>query len=192
MNDIFNHVINDQVDLRLLECRHADDLCCVIESNREYLSKWFPWVTNSKTPEDSRAFIESELQRFAKNNGFSAGIFHADQFIGNISFHEINWTTKMTSIGYWISAEYQGRGIMTACCQALLNYGFAELGLNRIEIRARTDNEKSKAIPIRLGFKQEGILRQVDLNHGHYYDHVVFGLLKDEWKVLPWANSKGY
>jgi ribosomal-protein-serine acetyltransferase len=51
-----------------------------------------------------------------------------------------------------------------------------------IEIRARTDNEKSRAIPIRLGFKEEGILRQVDYNNDHYYDHVVYGLLKNEWK----------
>jgi ribosomal-protein-serine acetyltransferase len=57
----------------------------------------------------------------------------------------------MTSVGYWMSADYQGRGIMTDCCKALLNYGFGALGLNRIEIRARTDNVKSRAIPIRLG-----------------------------------------
>jgi ribosomal-protein-serine acetyltransferase len=55
------------------------------------------------------------------------------------------------------------------------------LGLNKIEIRARTDNEKSRAIPIRLGFKEESILRQVLYHNDRYYDHVVYGILKDEW-----------
>jgi ribosomal-protein-serine acetyltransferase len=73
---------------------------------------------------------------------------------------------------------------MTTCCKELLNYGFELLGLNKIEIRARTDNEKSKAIPIRLGYKEEGILRYVDYHNDHYYDHAVYGLLKDEWKEL--------
>lgn len=191
VNNIFKNTIGENLDLRLLEFSHAEAMYQTIENNRDYLSKWFPWVENSRSPEDSKNFIVSELQRFAKNNGFSAGIFYEGNYIGSISFHDINWNAKMTSIGYWISSEYQGRGIMTSCCRTLLNYGFGTLGLNRIEIRARTDNAKSRAIPIRLGFKEEGILRQVDFNHDRYYDHVVYGLLRDEWTELTWANSNG-
>lgn len=186
VKNIFKTIINNDLELQLLDYYHAEVMYQVIDRNRDYLSKWFPWVKNTKKTEHTRAFIESELQRFANNNGFSTGIFYKSQYIGNISFHEINWNTKMTSIGYWLSAEHQGKGIMTACCQILLNHGFGILGLNRIEIRARTDNDKSRAIPIRLGFKEEGILRQVDFNNDRYYDHVVYGLLKDEWKDLSW------
>jgi ribosomal-protein-serine acetyltransferase len=189
VKNIFKYIINNKLELRLLDFYHAETIYQVIERNREYLSKWFPWVKNTLNAEHTRAFIEFELRRFANNNGFSTGIFHEDNYIGNISIHDINWNTKMTSIGYWISAEYQGQGIMTTCCQALLNHGFGILGLNRIEIRARTDNEKSRAIPIRLGFMEEGILRQVDFNNDRYYDHVVYGLLKDEWKEFSWANT---
>jgi ribosomal-protein-serine acetyltransferase len=162
---IFKHIINNKLELRLLETYHADTIYQVIEQNREYLSEWFPWVKNTLNAEHSKAFIEFELRRFANNNGFSAGIFYNDQYVGNISIHEINWNAKMTSLGYWLSAEHQGIGIMTTCCREKLTYGFEILGLNKIEIRARTDNEKSRAIPVRLGFKEEGILRQVEFNN---------------------------
>ncbi|KIL36333.1 alanine acetyltransferase [Cohnella kolymensis] len=179
---MFKHIINEKLELRLLEARHAEAVYEVIEMNRGYLSEWFPWVPNTKNAEHTKTFIENELRRFAHNNGVSTGIFYENKYIGNISIHEINWNSKLSSIGYWISSEYQGLGIVTTCCRELLNYAFETLGLNKIEIRARTDNVRSSAIPIRLGFKQEGILRQVDYNNDRYYDHVVYGLLKDEWR----------
>jgi ribosomal-protein-serine acetyltransferase len=118
---IFKHIINNKLELRLLESYHAEAMYQVIEKNREYLSEWYLWVKNILNAEHIKAFIELELRRFANNNGFSTGIFYEDQYIGNISIHDINWNTKMTSIGYWISAEYQGLGIMTTCCRDLLN-----------------------------------------------------------------------
>ncbi|MNY76832.1 putative ribosomal N-acetyltransferase YdaF [compost metagenome] len=72
---------------------------------------------------------------------------------------------------------------MTRCCTALINYGFSELGLQRIEIKAATTNTKSQAIPRRLGFKEEGILRQAELVGGKFLDLVLFAMLRDEWSV---------
>lgn len=184
MNLIFKHIISDDLELRLLEPRYSEDVFKEIEKNREYLSKWFPWVEKTNSSEDTRAFINFELQRFANNNGFSTGIFYKDKYIGNIGIHDINWNLKMTSIGYWLSSDYQGLGIMTTCCKEILKHGFNLMGLNKIEVRARIDNVKSIAIPVRLGFKQEGVLRQVDFNNNRYYDHVVYGMLKDEWKDI--------
>ncbi|MCF6094774.1 GNAT family N-acetyltransferase [Microaerobacter geothermalis] len=178
---ILKHIINDDLELRLLEPFYTEVIFQEIHKNREYLSKWFPWVEKTTSSDDTRARITSELQRFANNNGFSLGIFYRNKYIGTISFHDVNWNVKMTSIGYWLSSEYQGLGIMTTCCKELLRHGFEVMGLNRIEIRARTDNTRSIAIPVRLGFKEEGILRQVDFHHNQYYDHVVYGLLKNEW-----------
>ena len=73
---------------------------------------------------------------------------------------------------------------MTKVVRALMDIGFKEFRLNKIEIRAATENVKSRKIPERLGFTEEGTLRQVQWLYDHFVDHVVYGMLKDEWMDL--------
>ncbi len=103
--------------------------------------------------------------------------------VGVIGFNEFDWRNKIGYIGYWLSKDAQGKGIMTRAARALIDYGFEILDLNRIDIRAAVDNKKSRAIPERLGFNQEGILRQTEWLYDHYVDHVVYGMLANEWRV---------
>jgi ribosomal-protein-serine acetyltransferase len=70
---------------------------------------------------------------------------------------------------------------MTASCGCLLDYAFRNLGMNRVEIRCATGNTRSRAIPERLGFKEEGTVRQAEWLYDHYVDHVVYSMLRDEW-----------
>jgi ribosomal-protein-serine acetyltransferase len=65
-----------------------------------------------------------------------------------------------------------------------VNYGLHDLGLNRVEIRAAEFNTRSRAIPERLGFTQEGIIRQAEWLYDYYVDHVVYGMLSEEWKTM--------
>ena len=67
-------------------------------------------------------------------------------------------------------------------CKAYIAYGFNELDLNRIEIRVAEENKKSRAIPEKLGFQEEGKIRQAEWLYDHYVDHVIYGLLAEEWK----------
>ena len=73
---------------------------------------------------------------------------------------------------------------MTEACRAMLNYGFDVLGLNKIEIRCATGNTRSCAIPRRLGFTQEGIIRQAEWLYDHYVDLVLYWMLASEWREL--------
>lgn len=84
-------------------------------------------------------------------------------------------------IGYWLGEKYQGKGIMTKACKALIQYCFEELNLERIEIRVATENIKSQAIPERLGFQKEGCLRNAEVLYDQYIDLYVYGLLKKEF-----------
>ncbi|MNJ40026.1 putative ribosomal N-acetyltransferase YdaF [compost metagenome] len=72
---------------------------------------------------------------------------------------------------------------MTSSCKAVINYVFHELSLNRVEIRAAVQNSKSRAIPERLNFCNEGIIRQAEWLYDHYVDYVVYGMLKEDWKI---------
>ena len=71
---------------------------------------------------------------------------------------------------------------MTRACRALVTHAFRELGLHRVEIRAAPGNRRSRAIPERLGFRQEGILRDAEWPYDHYVDLVVYAMLADEWE----------
>ncbi len=87
-------------------------------------------------------------------------------------------------IGYWLGGEYEGKGIMTRACTALIDYGFGELGLNRIVIRASTENTRSQAVPLRLGFTREGVERQAEWLNDHFIDMIVYSMLRSEWQVM--------
>ncbi|MBD8026210.1 GNAT family N-acetyltransferase [Ureibacillus sp. Re31] len=174
---MFKCKLNDELEIRLLEIRHAEELYHLTNQSRTYLREWLPWVDFTKDVDDSKAFIESTLKQFGNNDGFQAGIWYKGNLAGVIGLHHINWVNKSTSIGYWLGEGFQGKGIMTTACKAVIDYCFNELNLKRIEIRVATDNHKSLAIPERLGFEREGCLRSVEWLYDHYVDHVVFGFI---------------
>ena len=97
--------------------------------------------------------------------------------IGAAGFAGIDWVARATSVGYWLSEEHQGRGLMTRAVKALVDHAFGELELHRVEIQAAADNLRSRAIPERLGFQEEGTLREAERVGGRYHDLVVYGLL---------------
>lgn len=179
---MFERVIDNDVVLKLLDTLHADQLTELTNSCRPYLKEWLPWVDGSKSIEDTKAFIEMTKTQFASNNGFQAGIWYRGKIAGVIGYHGMNWSHNSTSIGYWLGARYQGNGVMTKACRVFVDYAFRELKLNRVEVRCAERNLKSRAIPERLGFVKEGIIRDAEWLYDHYVDDVVYGILSREWQ----------
>ncbi|MDE3196294.1 MAG: GNAT family N-acetyltransferase [Acidobacteriota bacterium] len=109
------------------------------------------------------------------------GIWTRGRFCGAIGLHRFDLIHRSTSIGYWIDEEYSRRGIMTSACRLMVSEGFQKYGLNRIEIRCATGNDRSCAIPRRLGFREEGRLREAEWLYDHWVDLRVFAILRREW-----------
>jgi ribosomal-protein-serine acetyltransferase len=103
--------------------------------------------------------------------------------VGGIGFHSLNWSAQKVEIGYWLAASMQGKGLMTKATVALITYAFQELMLNKVEIHCATGNMRSRAIPERLGFTQEGVIREAEWLYDHYVDLVVYGMLAREWRT---------
>lgn len=179
---MFCHSVINEIQLKILELRDAEEIFALTDASRNYLREWLPWVDATKAVDDSKSFIQSTLQQFASNNGFQAGIFYNGQLAGVIGFHGINWANRSTSVGYWLGEGFQGRGIMTSTYKAMVDIAFREYGLNRVEIRAAVENRKSRAIPERLRFKQEGVSCQSEWIYDHFVDHVVYGMLEEDWQ----------
>ncbi len=96
--------------------------------------------------------------------------------------HNLDQVNRKAEIGYWIAKEFEGKGIITAACRKLITYAFEELELNRVAICAAVGNEKSRAIPERLGFLEEGRARDGLYVNGMHHDLVYYSLLKREWE----------
>jgi ribosomal-protein-serine acetyltransferase len=179
---MFSYRLTDDAELRLLEDRHARELFELTDRNRNYLRQWLPWLDSTQTVEDTRNFIKDSLQQFAANEGFQAGIWYGRAIAGVIGYHRIDWLNRQVEIGYWLGKEYQGKGLMTEACRALIDHAFNELRLNRVTIRCAVGNTRSCAIPERLGFTREGVIAQGEWLYDHYVDLVVYGMLASEWK----------
>ncbi|MDY0404150.1 GNAT family protein [Virgibacillus sp. 179-BFC.A HS] len=178
---MFYYEVDEDITLRLLNFDDTDELFGLIDTSRDHLRQWMPWLDTTKEPEDSKQFIDSAYQSYANRQSLIAGIFYRGRLAGMVSFNSLDWANRIGSVGYWIAQNYQGKGIMTRSVRGLVDYGFHVLGLNRIDIRAAYGNKKSRAIAERLGFRQEGQLRQVEWLYDHYVDHVVYGMLAQDW-----------
>ncbi|MEI5906897.1 GNAT family protein [Bacillus spongiae] len=178
---MFVHKVDEDVSLKLIEVKDADKVFEMTDQSRTYLREWLPWLDFTKTVEDTKSFIEGSLKNYAENKSITTAILYKGKIVGTAGFNSLNWANKTGYIGYWLGESYQGNGIMTKVAQALTEYAFMELNMNKVEIRAAVENKKSRSIPERLGFVNEGTIRQAEWLYDHFVDHVVYGMLKEEW-----------
>jgi ribosomal-protein-serine acetyltransferase len=104
---------------------------------------------------------------------------------GVVGFLPIDRVNRCGEIGYWLAEQARGRGVMTQCCRFVVRYGFLTLDLHRIQIAAGTENLQSRAIPERLGFRLEGILRGRENLYGTFVDHALYSLLRSDFDAAP-------
>ncbi len=173
--------LDESLSLRMLRLQDAEALFAVVDANRAHLREWLPWLDENTGPDDSRRFIQSTLDQCAADTGFVCAVLFDGAIVGTVGFNTIRWSSRCAELGYWLAADCTGRGLMTRSCEALIDYAFGELGLHKVEIRAATGNLRSRAVPERLGFFNEGVLRETEWLYDHYVDHVVYGLLSREW-----------
>jgi ribosomal-protein-serine acetyltransferase len=138
---------------------------------------------------DVEKAIGAWQQLSAINRAVYAGIWFNGRLCGMIHHLNVDWLNHCAVLSYWLDAAHQGRGIMTACCRAFLAHGFDTWKLNRITIECATENTRSRAIPERLGFKLEGIVRHIEWLHDHFADHAIYGLLRSEYVEGRSANA---
>ncbi|KTR27674.1 GNAT family N-acetyltransferase [Exiguobacterium sp. A1_3_1] len=192
---MFRLQVSDHVSLQLFERHHAEGLFALVDANRAHLREWLGWVdgaTEASTYQES--VIPAWLQQFADGNGFTCGIYLEDELVGTISLHEINRHLGQTSIGYYLGEKGLRKGVMTDVVRFVTNYCFETLGLNRVVIECATGNLRSRRIPERLGFMEEGVLRDAEKLYGTYHDIVVYAMLKQDWlktkEMAACASSK--
>lgn len=173
--------LDREIELKQLAQSDSADIFNTIDSEREYLRKFLPFVEFTKKLSDTEKFVDSVIN--APNDKFEYifAIRKQNKFIGLIGFKESDRLNKKTEIGYWLSEKHQKQGIITKSVKKLCDFAFNKQGINRIQIKCAVENKASINIPIRLGFKFEGIERQGELLTGNiFYDLMVYSRLKKD------------
>ncbi len=176
---MFYHCIDADIKLRLLESTDAKALFEIINSERTRLREWLGWVDYTKSPSDVERFIEAKLSNFVNGQGLEFGIWNNGELSGVLGA-TIDSANKVAELGYWLSIRAVGNGVMTRSCQAVIDMLFEERNINRIEIRAAQENIRSRAVPERLLFADEGILRQSEWLYDHFVDLVLYTRLSND------------
>lgn len=173
--------VDSEIVLKEIELSDAEDIFKIIDSDRENLRTWLSFIDSTKEIEDTKDFIRSTLFLPEDIRDFVAVIIYKGQKIGLIGFKLTDFVNKKTELGYWISKEFENKGIVTKSVVKMIDYAFNNLELNRIQIKCGIGNEKSSKIPKKLNFKFEGIERSAELLNGKFIDAEVYSILKDEW-----------
>lgn len=174
-------LIDDNLLLRSYHLEDAAELFRAVNESREHLRPWLVWVDSTTRQEHSLQFIQVSLQQQNNQEALALGIFHKRKIIGGIGMHEWDHVLEKAQLGYWVSKDFEGKGIISTCLERFIDFLFDKVGLNKLEIHFVPANTRSATIAERLGFKVEGVLRDSYVINGSFTDLVVTGLLKKEW-----------
>ena len=182
--------IRDGAVLRPYTEADAAELTAVVAENREHLARWLPWAA-TYGHQDSLDYVARTQSQIEAEEAYEGAIVVDGELVGGAGLHAIDRLNHSTSIGYWLAAAAQGSGLMTATVRALLDHAFGARGLHRVVIEAVVDNVRSRAIPERLGFTEEGILREAKLVRGRYEDAALYAMLASEWPSSAASEATG-
>lgn len=170
--------------LRRYTLDDADQLFSLIDRERNHLRRWLPWVDLTVAPNNVRNFIVMTHDQERNKSGFHCAIVRDGQILGTVGLHSVDWPNRKTSLGYWLGSAHTGGGVMTTAVRRVVSHCFDVLKLHRIEIRCAVGNEKSRGIPVRLGFSEEGVARGSEWLGDHFVDHVVYAMLAPAWRKI--------
>lgn len=176
---MFTLKVADDIALALVQpsfARHFYEIVC---REREYLSQWLAWPLHANGDAFFADFIQRSLHDYADGKSLTCTVLYCGEVVGNVSFNTINHELKKVEIGYWLSEDFQGKGIASRSVQALIDIAFHELGMEKVQIAAATENTPSRKLAERLGFKLEGVITRAENLNGCIVDHAVYGLSRE-------------
>lgn len=130
----------------------------VVDRNLDHLRPFMPWAWSEPMPlEEKAAMMREARAKFLRGEDWGFGLYDADEtrLLGAIGMHR-SAEPDTLEIGYWICRSAEGQGYVTEAARLLTNLALTRLGAARVEIRCNVLNERSAAVPRRLGFTLAG------------------------------------
>jgi RimJ/RimL family protein N-acetyltransferase len=183
-------IVTERLVLRCWEPRDAPLLKEAVDSSIDHLLPWMPWAAHEpQSLEEKVALLRQFRGKFDLGQDFTYGIFTRDEqrVVGGTGLHT-RIGDEAFEIGYWIRASRAGEGLGTESTAALTRVAFELTDVDRIEIRCEPENERSRAIPRRLGYLEEATLRR-RLRQPEPRDVVIYSLFRSDFAASPSAAA---
>lgn len=158
----------------------AEELFALTEANRAYLRRWLPWLDQTRALADTAHFIDHRRAAAAAGTGLTFGIHDQNVLVGLCGYNRMDSLNRCAGIGYWLTADFQGRGIMSRCVSTLTEYGFSERGLHRQVIACAEGNQASAGVATRCGFQFEGVARDAEWLYEGFVGHRIYARLRTD------------
>ena len=185
MNDPPYRIVTERLVVRCWEPRDAPLLKEAVDSSLDDLRPWMPWAYDEPQTVDEKVQLLRRFRgQFDLGEGFVFGLFSPDEseVVGGSGLHR-RVGEGAFEIGYWIRSSRAGSGLATEVAAALSRVGFELCGADRIEIHTEPGNERSIAIPRKLGYVEEARLRRrlYAAPGGEPRDAVIFTLFRADY-----------
>ena len=183
----------DTARLILREIVESDYLDMYEYSCLESVTRYLLWYPHSD-PEYTRRYIGRLREEYRAGKFYDWGISvnenGRNKLIGTCGFTEIDCHDKKAEIGYVLNPRYWGMGIAPEAASRVVMFGFENLGLNRIEARYMSENERSRRVMEKIGMKYEGTYRQAMLVKSEYRDIGICSILESEYREIIKKNQQ--
>ncbi|HUI35124.1 MAG TPA: GNAT family protein [Stellaceae bacterium] len=178
-------LLGAKVFLRPPERGDYDAWATLRARSRSFLTPWEPtWPPDALSRSSFRARIARYGEDWRGDQGYNFFIFREDEtLVGGVGLSNVRrGVAETASLGYWVGEPFARQGFMTAALPLLLDFSFDRLRLHRVEAACLPTNEPSKALLRRTGFTEEGYARRYLLIDGKWQDHVLFAILREDWR----------
>ncbi|MBB5633624.1 ribosomal-protein-alanine N-acetyltransferase [Cryobacterium mesophilum] len=172
------------VTIRGIRVRDARKLERELLDNRTWLRKWEATNPHGAMSFDVRSSIRSLLGNARAGLGLPFIVEHDGALAGQLNVSSISWgSVSSATIGYWVAERVAGKSVTPTAVALATDFCFYQLGLHRMEICIRPENEASLRVVEKLGFRYEGLRRRYIHINGDWRDHFCFALVVDELPV---------
>ncbi len=193
MVDLPDEIVGDRVVIRPYRAGDGLAVFDAVNESRDHIMPWLPWGELHKTVEDSEEFARRAHARWSTREDLGVLVQEkgSGRYLGGAGLHRINWGVPSFEIGYWLRKSAEGHGYMTETVMLMTKLCFEQLKAQRVYIRCATDNFRSAAIPVRLGFTKEGVIRNdIRLPNDEMSDIVMFSMIPSEYAAIAWARAQ--
>jgi ribosomal-protein-alanine N-acetyltransferase len=161
--------------------RDVKRLEALILGNRSWLRPWEATSPAGPTSFDIKSMVRGLLKQLERSEGMPFVIEVEGEIVGQLNVSNILYgSVSSATLGYWIAPEVAGRGVTPTAVALVTDYFFNSVGLHRIEIDIRPENEASLRVVEKLGFRYEGLKERFIHINGSWRDHYVFALTAEE------------